>query len=164
VVEKVFPNAVVVIDRFHVMKAVNEELNKIRRQANILDRGSKFILLKNGQDLTPEQAEKLDQLLRRSKRLEKAYRWKELFRAIYEQPLTVEEGKHQLTEWLDKARSVYSEVITTIHNHLDGILQLFSKLNDQWSNGGNQSSIKRQAYGFVNFNNFRERLLARFSD
>ena len=29
VVEEVFPNAVVVIDRFHVMKLVNEELNKI---------------------------------------------------------------------------------------------------------------------------------------
>jgi transposase len=44
VVEKMFPNAVIVIDRFHVMKAVNEELNKIRRQAGILGGGSKFIL------------------------------------------------------------------------------------------------------------------------
>ncbi|WP_416676847.1 ISL3 family transposase [Egbenema bharatensis] len=40
VVKKVFPNAVVVIDRFHVIKAVNTELNRIRRQARILDRGS----------------------------------------------------------------------------------------------------------------------------
>ena len=32
VIEKVFPNAVIVTDRFHVMKAVNEELNKIRKQ------------------------------------------------------------------------------------------------------------------------------------
>ncbi|WP_448514594.1 transposase [Parathermosynechococcus lividus] len=43
VVEKVFPNAVVVIDRFHVMKAVNQELNKIRKQVGALGRGSQFI-------------------------------------------------------------------------------------------------------------------------
>ncbi|WP_448526059.1 transposase [Parathermosynechococcus lividus] len=42
-VEKVFPNAVVVIDRFHVMKAVNEELNKIRKQVSVLGQGSQFI-------------------------------------------------------------------------------------------------------------------------
>jgi transposase len=125
VVEKVFPNAVVVIDRFHVMKAVNEELNTIRRQAGVLDRGSKFILLKNEQDLTTEEKLKLESLLNQSKRLEKAYRWKEEFRAIYEQPLTVEEGKHQIQEWLNKARAVYSKAITTIRNHLDGISNYF---------------------------------------
>lgn len=43
VVEKVFPNAVVVIDRFHVIKAVNQELNKIRNQVGALGRGSQFI-------------------------------------------------------------------------------------------------------------------------
>jgi len=43
VIEKVFPNAVVVIDRFHVMKAVNTELNQSRRQVSIFDRGRKFI-------------------------------------------------------------------------------------------------------------------------
>jgi len=110
VVEKVFPHAVLVIDRFHVMKAVNEELNKIRRQAGVFDRGSKFLLLRNGQDLMPEEKTKVEQLLQRSKRLEKAYRWKEEFRNIYEQSLTVEEGKHQIEEWLDKAKAVYSRV------------------------------------------------------
>lgn len=167
VVEKVFPNAVIVIDRFHVMKAVNEELNQIRRQAGVLDRGSKFILLKNGKDLTVEQKEKLDPLLHRSKRLEKAYEWKEEFRAIYEQSLSVEEGKHQFQEWLGKARSVYREVITTIRNHLDGICNYFRHRTTSGAMEGINNRIKlikRQAYGFVNFTNFRERLLACFSD
>jgi transposase len=167
VVKEVFPNAVVVIDRFHVMKAVNEELNKIRRQAKIFDRGSKFLLLKNGQDLTPEETEKLELILQKSKRLEKAYRWKEEFRAIYEQPLTVEEGKRQIQGWLDKARAVYSEAITTIRNHLDGISNYFRNRTSSGAMEGINNRIKlikRQAYGFVNFNNFRERLLACFSD
>lgn len=167
VVKEVFPNAVVVIDRFHVMKAVNEELNKIRRQAKIFDRGSKFLLLKNGKDLTPEETEKLELILQKSKRLEKAYRWKEEFRAIYEQPLTIEEGKRQIQGWLDKARAVYSEAITTIRNHLDGISNYFRNRTTSGAMEGINNRIKlikRQAYGFVNFNNFRERLLACFSD
>lgn len=167
VVEKVFPNAVLVIDRFHVMKAVNEELNKIRRQAGVLDRGSKFLLLRNGQDLTLEEKTKVEQLLQRSKRLEKAYKWKEEFRAIYEQSLTVKEGKHQIQEWLDKAQAVYTEAITTIRNHLDGIINYFRNRTTSGAMEGINNRIKlikRQAYGFVNFENFRERLLACFSD
>jgi transposase len=94
------------------------ELNKIRRQAGVLDRGGKFLLLKNGQDLTPEAKVKLDQLWQRSKRLAKAYEWKEEFRAINEQSLTVEAGTHQIQEWMGKAQTVYREAITTIRNHL----------------------------------------------
>jgi len=167
VIEKVFPNAVVVIDRFHVMKAVNTELNQIRRQASIFDRGSKFILLKNGKDLTPEEMEQLTSLLQKSKRLAKAYQWKEEFRAIYEQSLTVKEGKRQIKEWLDKAQAVYSEAITTIRNHLDGISNYFRNRTTSGAMEGINNRIKlikRQAYGFVNFNNFRERLLACFSN
>jgi transposase len=48
VVQEVFPNALVIFDRFHVMKAVNDELNKIRKQVSIKIKSSKFILLKNG--------------------------------------------------------------------------------------------------------------------
>jgi transposase len=167
VVKKVFPNAVVVIDRFHVIKAVNTELNRIRRQARILDRGSKFILLKNGKDLTPEETKRLASLLKRSKRLAKAYQWKEEFRAIYEQSLTVEEGKRQIQEWLNKAQAVYSEAIKTIRNHLDGISNYFRNRTTSGAMEGINNRIKlikRQAYGFANFNNFRERLLACFSD
>ena len=53
VVQAVFPNAQIVFDRFDVMKSVNEELNKVRKQTRISLKGSKFILLKNGVDLTP---------------------------------------------------------------------------------------------------------------
>jgi transposase len=37
-IEKMFPNAVIVTDRFHVMKAVNEELN----QKNSAPRGGEL--------------------------------------------------------------------------------------------------------------------------
>lgn len=167
VVEQVFPHAVIVIDRFHVMKAVNQELNKIRKQSKVSGRGSRSLLLKNGKDLTIEQKAKLEAILKTSKRLRKAYQWKEDFRAIYERPLTVEEGKRQLKEWLRKARVIYSEAVTTIQSHLDGISNYFENRTTSGAMEGINNRIKlikRQAYGFVNFNNFRERLLACFSD
>jgi transposase len=123
--------------------------------------------LKNGKDLTPEETKRLASLLQRSKRLAKAYQWQEEFRAIYEQSLTVEEGKRQLQEWLNKAQAVYSEAIKTIRNHLDGINNYFRNRTTSGAMEGINNRIKlikRQAYGFVNFNNFRERLLACFSD
>ncbi len=51
VVEKIFPNAQIVYDRFHVMQHVNRELNKLRRLVGVTDRGSKYLLLSNGADL-----------------------------------------------------------------------------------------------------------------
>jgi transposase len=167
VIEQMFPNASIVIDRFHVMKAVNQELNKIRKQAKVFVRGSKFVLLRNGQDLTVEQQEKLERVLKQSKRLRKAYQWKEDFRAIYEKALTVEEGRRQFQSWLRKAKAIYSEAITTIQNHLDGISNYFKNRTTSGVMEGINNRIKlikRQAYGFVNFTNFRERLLACFSD
>lgn len=123
--------------------------------------------MKNGKNLTEEETLILAKILNRSKRLKKAYEWKEEFRAIYEQSLTVEEGKRQFKEWLRKAREVYSEVIGTIRNHLDGISNYFRNRTTSGAMEGINNRIKlikRQAYGFVNFNNFRERLLACFSD
>ncbi len=45
IIKQVFPNAQVIIDRFHVMKVVNKDLNKLRRAAGITDRKSKYLLL-----------------------------------------------------------------------------------------------------------------------
>ena len=121
VVQSVFPNAQIVFDRFHVMKPVNEELKKVRKQVKMAVQGSKFFLLKNGMDLMESKRVKLELILRHSKRLKLAYELKEESREIFENCQTVEEGREQFVKWLQKARSIYCDVITTIRNHLDGI-------------------------------------------
>ena len=72
---------------------------------------------------------KLENILNRSSRLRNAYQWKEEFRDIYERSRTVKEGKLRLEEWLDKTQAVYSDVITTIRNYLDGRAQLLYQSN-----------------------------------
>ncbi|MEB3121476.1 MAG: ISL3 family transposase, partial [Snowella sp.] len=168
VIEKVFPNAVIVTDRFHVMKAVNEELNKIRKQIkfSVKIKGAKWLLLKNKKDLKEEELQKLELVLKQSERLRKAHEYKESFREIYEKVNDKEEGRLKFTEWLHKAKEIYTDVIGTIHRHLDSICNYFiSRTTSGVMEGINNrlKLIKRQAYGFVNFDNMRSRFLACFS-
>lgn len=167
VVQSVFPNAVLVFDRFHVMQPVNKELNKVRKQIETKVIGSKFIILKNGVDLTESERVKLEVILSCSQRLRLAYNFKEEFREIFESCKTVDSGKECLLEWLIRARSVYGNLVTTIHNHLNGICNYFLRRTTSGVMEGINNRIKlikRQAYGFVNFDNFRSRLLACFCD
>ena len=168
VIEKVFPNAVIVTDRFHVMKALNEELNKIRKQTklNVKIKGEKWLLLKNKEDLKEEELEKLELVLKQSARLRKAYEYKELFREIYEKVNDKEEGRLKFIEWLENAKSIYTDVISTIRKNLDSICNYFlSRTTNGAMEGINNrlKLIKRQAYGFMNFDNMRNRFLACFS-
>jgi transposase len=166
VAQKVFPNAALVIDRFHVMKAVNQDVNRLRKKLGITDRGSKFLLLRNGVDLNPDQIVKLAAVLEKSAILRIAYELKEEFRQIYETNHTVKSGRRQFDKWLRLADLFFNEATSTIRNHLDGICNYFiSRTTSGVMEGINNriKLIKRQGYGFSNFDNFRSRLLACFS-
>jgi transposase len=68
VIKTVFPNARIVYDRFHVMKILNEELNKIRKECGsklkkLKTKGIRRLILKNGESLTAEEKEALVGLL-----------------------------------------------------------------------------------------------------
>lgn len=167
VILEVWTNAMVVYDRFHVMKYVNEELNKILRQSKIKGKGSRFIVLRNGVDLKEEERIKLATVLSQSKRVKLAYELKEQFREIFASDHSVEEGKQSLLEWIKKAQPIYSDTLTMLRNHIDGICNYFvNRTTSGVMEGINNrlKVIKRQAYGFVNFDNFRVRLLACFGN
>lgn len=163
VVKEVFPNAKIVIDRFHVMQPLIKELDQLRKNAKLKIKGSRFILLKNKVDLTEEEKVKLENILKCSNRLRLAYNLKEDFRNIFETCKNPDDGQKQLEEWLEKAKAVYGAVLQTIRKHLDNICNYFlSRTSSGVMEGLNNriKLIKRQAYGFLNFINFRSRLLA----
>ncbi|MEN9222308.1 MAG: ISL3 family transposase [Thermostichus sp. BF3_bins_97] len=165
VVRRVFPKARIVYDRFHVMQKAIQELDRIRRQAQITEKGSKRIILKNNKDLTEEEKAKLEIYLKRSKRLRQAYELKERLRSIFESIITVKEGESQLVAWLAEAQRVYTDVVKTVRNHLQGICHYFvNRVTNGMMEGINNriKVIKRQGYGFTNMTHFRARLLAAF--
>jgi transposase len=171
VIKTVFPKARIVYDRFHVMKILNEELNKIRKECSprlkkLKIKGIRRLILKNGESLTPEEKELLEIILKCSPRLRNAYLLKEEFRQIYETHQPPEVAKASLEAWLGKASKIYSDIITTVKDHFDGICNYFY---DRTTNGKMEGInnkikvIKRQAYGFTNFEHLSMRIFLAFS-
>ncbi len=167
VIKQVFPNAQLVIDRFHVMKAVNKDLNKLRRGIGITERGSKYLLLSNRINLEQAQLEKLEIILKKSECLRIAYEMKEEFREIYETNMTVTIAQTEFKDWLNYAQIFFQESASTIVNHFEGICNYFLNRTTSGVMEGINNRIKlimRQGYGFSNFDNFRDRVLACFSN
>lgn len=168
VIEEVFPNAQIVTDRFHVMKPLIEELKKIAKSSGVKEQNKLSLFLRNGIDLKNEERAELENLLSSSKykRLKAAYEYKEEFRQIYETSQTVSEGQKRFEEWVQKARKIYGKVIQTISDHLPTICNYFISHSSSGTMEGINNKIKlikRQSYGFRNFENFRLRLLSAFS-
>jgi transposase len=167
VIAQVYPNASLVFDRFHVMKAVIQELNKIRWKIGIKDRGSKYLLFRNQADLNEQQQQKLARVLEKSECLRIAYQLKEEFRDIYETSKPVKTGRRKLEKWLKTAQPFYGNSAQTIWNHFDGICNYFRNRTTSGVMEGINNRMKlimRQGYGFSNFENFRSRLLACLGD
>ena len=154
-------------DRFHVMKLVNLELNSIRKLVGITDKHSKYLILKNSEDLNEEEKEKLQQILSRSACLKIAHEFKESLRSLYETSKNVKSGQKRMKKWLQLAQLFYKDSSQTIRDHLEGICNYFISRTTSGVMEGINNRIKlimRQGYGFTNFENFRSRLLACFSN
>ena len=77
VIREVFPNAKIVIDRFHVQKLVNKALNKVRLAVNLKGLKNRCLLMNNRVNLTTEEQEKLELVMSYSPSLRIAHELKE---------------------------------------------------------------------------------------
>ena len=88
VIREVFPNAKVVIDRFHVQKLVNKALNKIRLALNLKGLKNRCLLMNNQVNLTTEEQEELEVVMSSSPSLRIAHELKEELIMIYNSNIT----------------------------------------------------------------------------
>ena len=87
-------NALLVFDRFHIVKHLNDALNEVRKSEKRKEgnkhqdkwRHSKRALGKNEENLTEKEAECLDRLLRENERIFTAYNLKVEFQRLWEYP------------------------------------------------------------------------------
>lgn len=178
VIQKLLPNAQVVADRFHVMKQINEELDSKRKQEKraakkrkkskkkeqILDglTHSKYPLLKKKESLNEEEKAKVEAVRKVAPELGKMYDQKEAIREIFEKPIDRDEALDEFLDWTEKSYRYFPESCRTISRWIDEILAYFDHRTTQGIvEGINQQIklIKRKAYGFTNFPNFRRRVL-----
>ena len=180
-VEELMPNVQVVADRFHVMKMVNDELDKerksVKRKAEKLKdkkekktiieglKKSKYCLLKNRKDLDVGQKQKLKQIKDVAPRLIKMYGLKEKLRSIFESKKSETIALLKLTHWLKKAAEYFPSSCGTIIRWFGEIIAYFKNRTTQGVVEGINNKlklIKRKGFGFRNFENFRLRSLLSF--
>lgn len=157
-VEKFFPNAHLTFDKFHIMKVINEAVDEVRRQEQ-KDRPelfrTRYIWLKNFENLNPSQTETLDELTVKKLNLKtsRAYHIKLNFQELFKQP--AEYAETYLKKWYFWATHSRLEPIKeaayTIKRHWDGVLQWFhSGVNNGILEGINSviQAAKARARGY----------------
>jgi transposase len=163
VIRAVFPNAKIVIDRFHVQKLVNKNLNKIRLILKIKGSTNRYLLMSNQVNLTLKEELELETLLQSSPVLRTAHELKEELITIYNSNLTPSGGIRKLKKWLISAQIILKNAAPTLKSHLEGICNYFRNRTTSGVTEGINTKIKliiRQSYGFKNFYLMKEKLLA----
>ncbi|WP_335871508.1 ISL3 family transposase [Bacillus sp. 2205SS5-2] len=151
-----FPDAAITFDKFHVIQAVNKAVDKVQRQERkscVELKNTRYIWLKNEQNLTAKQKERLDRLKDCELDTAKSYRMKLTLQEIYRYPGVI--AKMALKDWIQwglRCRlEPMVEVAKMIKNHYDGITQWFkSNLNNGLLEGINSlfQAAKRTARGY----------------
>ena len=163
VIREVFPNAKIVIDRFHVQKLINKALNKIRLVLKLKGLKNRCLLMNNEANLINEDREELELLLKSLPSLKIAHELKEELINIYNSDITVSSGMRKMKKWLISARVMFGSAADTLDSHIDQICNYFNNRTTSGVTEGINTRIKliiRQSYGFKNFNLMKEKLLA----
>lgn len=168
-----FKNAVVVADRYHVIRQAYWAMERVRKnEQNKLStsfrkyfKKSKYLLMRPIEKLTGEEASKLALMLEISPRLADAYRLKNEFLTVIRSKSSAE-GRKKLVDWLSSVEVMdlpeFRDCIKAYHNWFKEIL---NSMDVPWSNGfiegcNNKTKVlKRVCFGMRNFRNFRNRIL-----
>lgn len=163
-INKNLSKADVIFDRFHIMKQMNEALEKVRRaeqQHNKNLKNTRFIWLKNPKNLTEKQTSIVDELLKLDLKTVKAYQIKLALSRFWEIKFP-KEAERYLKKWYFWAtHSRLDPVIKaarTIKRHWQGVINYtYSRITNGVVEGLN-SKIKtamKRAYGFKKLNYLR---------
>lgn len=171
------PNAQLTVDRFHVMKNLNEAVTKARRtiqkQADEAMqetlKGCRWLLVKNAENLTAEERSRLQAMLACSPELKTCYDLKEAFRTWFNQAVNRQDADAGLTDWMAKVEASglkpLQAFLKTLANWREQILNYFEgRHSNGFAEGVNLKikMINRRAFGYRNFSNFRLHILVAF--
>lgn len=173
IAESYFPNAAIVIDRFHVVRYVTWALENVRQRIQKqmhpdkrkYFKRSRKILLSHYSKLKDESKEALEIMLQQSSDLATAYYLKEQFYDFMASE-TKEDARRKLRKFINAAQASeldeFKATLTMLSNWAKYILNSFEcPYSNGFTEGTNNKIkvIKRNAYGYRNFDNFRNRIL-----
>ena len=167
-----FPDATIVIDKFHVVRYVTWALENVRKRIQKqmhpdkrkYFKRSRRILLSHQNKLSEENLLALEVMLGQSPDLATAYHLKELFYKFMESKSRTE-AAHKLKFFILAAQSSqlseFKACLTMLGNWSKYILNAFDcPYTNGYTEGTNNAIkvIKRNAFGYRNFENFRNRI------
>ncbi len=162
------------VDRFHVVRYCTWALENVRKQVQKqlpsdqrkYFKRSRKLLLAHMSNLSPENKAAVERMLLVSPNLREAYLLKEKFYEFMASKDSVQ-AKERLRAFRLFAFAVnlseFKDCLTMLENWEPYILNAFDcRLSNGFTEGINNSIkvIKRIAYGYRNFDNFRRRILA----
>lgn len=176
IAKEMLPNATRIGDRFHFMSKVQDALDAVRKafrkdektkELTILHK-AKYIFLKNPSNLTAKQKTQLAEIRKEPllAELVRLYDLKNEFHKLFNGKMTVKCGGKALDKWIEQVKAEKNEIFTKALGFFatwrEPILNYFK---DRYSTGRVEGTnnklkmIKRKAFGFNNFNNFRIKCL-----
>lgn len=163
-VKEHIPQASITFDKFHVIQSLNKALDEVRRteqKKNPLLTKTRYIWLKNPENLTAEQAKQLQTLRNENTKTAKVYQMKLTFQDIYRNIKEKYAAESAIKKWLSWAYRSRLEPVKKfarmIRAHREGVLRYFtSRLTSGKMESINSriQEIKRRAKGYRNIDNF----------
>jgi transposase len=136
VVREFVPHAIFVFDRFHIVQHLSKAIDKVRAEENrellkekspLLEK-SRYIFLKNPENLTEKQEIRLSELIKINLKTIRCYLLKEEFRGLWE-CRTKEEAASFIKSWFWRAThsrlKPLRDFAWRVKRHIDGILAWF---------------------------------------
>lgn len=168
-----FPQANIILDRFHVTKSLNDCLDSFRKKLRKTEADNehykkiKWILYKQYQTLSDQELDSLHLAFEQSPKLKELYFTREKFHHILENNNEVEPTIKQLDNWIEEVEkgknTIFDTFIKTLKstkNYVANYVQ--NNLSNAITEGLNNliRSVRRTAFGMPNFENLRWRCLA----
>ena len=168
VAKEKLPNAKIVHDRFHLIKYLNEAIDKVRRREVKKHEGlknSRYALLKNEENLTEKQRIKFAAIREANLEVSEAWQARENFKESCRNRRP-EEAEIIFAEWRQAVlESGVKEVIKVAEmfvNHLPGVINaMITKFNNAMAErlNGKIQLLKSIGRGYRKFANFRSAIL-----
>lgn len=170
-IREAIPNAVIVLDRFHLMKLVNERLWDLNKKSyKKLDEKERerfsqirYLLMKPRKQLKKRDKRLINEYLRLNTEMRCIY-WKvQGFREILFKYQGYKHGfvSQKLMEWTYGARKYFGKLIKTLEKWWDELVNacIYRESNARQEGLNNKIKVlKRQGFGYRNWLNFEHRI------
>jgi transposase len=173
IIHQYFPNAQIVLDKFHLIGQLNKAIDTIRKDEQMTQEGEGRRILKNSrwlflygqENLNESQSQRLNTITNLNQNLYQAYLLKEEFRSIMNE-LRESEGRTAIIQWIESVMATNLEPLKKfarlIKRHLQKLLNYFvHPIASGLAEGLNNliATVKKKAYGYRNMKYFKLKIL-----